>query len=311
MAGILRPELKRFKYDDELSSGAITSAGTLAILIPPSAGFIFYGVITDTSVGRLFLAGVIPGILSTAMYCLYCWGRCVISPKLGPVGNKHTLVEKLISLKGTWALLMLFIIVIGGIYSGLCTPTEAAGVGVVGVLAISAIQQKLTLRAIRNALVDTAYVAAMIYGIVLTGYILARFLAVTGATKALVDYVAMLGFGSYTFLLVITVIYLILGTMLDMFGLLILTLPFFFPLVQYFQIDPVWFGVFSVVMAEVGLLSPPVGLNVFIMHSSAPDIPMSKIFRGVLPFMGINLLVVLLFTLFPAIVTYLPDKLIL
>jgi len=307
MAGILRPELKRFKYDDELSAGAITSAGTLAILIPPSAGFIFYGVLTDTSVGKLFLAGVIPGLISTSMYCLYCWLRCRLQPELGPIGEKHTWKEKIISLKGTWSILALFSLVIGGIYSGLCTPTEAAGIGVVGVLAISTIQKKFTFKALREALIDTAYVAAMIYGIILTGYLLARFLAVTGASKALVDFVASIGLSSYTFLLVVAILYLILGTMLDMFGLLILTLPFFFPLVQYFHIDPVYFGVFAVVMAEVGLLSPPVGVNVFVMHSTAPDIPMAKIFRGVLPFMLMNLLLVLLITIFPALATWLPS----
>lgn len=306
MAGILRPELKRYKYDDELSSGAITSAGTLAILIPPSAGFIFYGVLTDTSVGKLFLAGVLPGLLSTAVYCIYCWLRCLIHPELGPIGAKHTWTEKIVSLKGTWGLLVLFSIVIGGIYSGVCTPTEAAGIGVVGVLGISLVQRKLNLKVLRSAMIDTAYVAAMIYGIILTGYLLARFLAVTGASKALVDCVADMGLNQYMFLLVVAVLYLILGTMLDMFGLLILTLPFFFPLVQHFQIDPVWFGVFAVIMAEVGLLSPPVGVNVFVMHASAPDIPMGKIFRGVLPFMLMNLAIVLLLTLFPIIATWLP-----
>ncbi len=306
MAGIIRPELKRFKYDDELSAGAITSAGTLAILIPPSAGFIFYGVLTDTSVGKLFLAGVIPGIISTAMYCVYCWARCRMQPALGPIGEKHTWRERFISLKGTWSLLLLFSIVIGGIYSGICTPTEAAGIGVVGVLTISLVQKKLTLRALSDAMIDTAYVAAMIYGIVLTGYLLARFLAVTGASQALVDFVAGMGLSPYTFLFVVAIIYLILGTMLDMFGLLILTLPFFFPLVQYFHIDPIFFGVFAVVMSEVGLLSPPVGVNVFVMHSVAPDILMAKIFRGVLPFMVINLLLVLLITIFQPLATWLP-----
>lgn len=307
MAGIIRPELKRYKYDDELSAGAITSAGTLAILIPPSAGFIFYGVLTDTSVGKLFLAGVIPGLISTFMYCLYCWARCRFNPELGPIGEKHSWREKFVSLKGTWSLLLLFFIVIGGIYSGLCTPTEAAGVGVVGVLSISAIQKKFTLRAVRDAMVDTAYVAAMVYGIVLTGYMLARFLAVTGVSKAIVDFVATLDLSPYTFLLIVAIIYLILGTMLDMFGLLILTMPFFYPLVLHFQIDPFFFGVFAVVMSEVGLLSPPVGVNVFVMHFTAPDIPMVKIFRGVLPFMLINLFLVLLMTIFPGLATWFPS----
>lgn len=306
MAGILRPELKRYRYNDELSAGAITSAGTLAILIPPSAGFIFYGVLTDTSVGRLFMAGVFPGIMMTVFYCLYCWGRCVLNPSLGPAGASSTWAQRFVSLKGTWGLFTLFSLVIGGIYGGVFTPTEASGIGVMGVLIISIIQRKFSWRAMRQALIDTGYVAAMIYGIILTGYIMARFLAVSGASQAVVDSVAALQLSPYIFLLAVGIIYLIMGTMLDMFGLLILTIPFFFPLVQHYQIDPVWFGVYAVIMCEVGLLSPPVGVNVFVMHDSAPDIPMKTIFRGVLPFMLMNLIGLLIITIFPQIALWLP-----
>lgn len=308
MAGILHPELKRYKYDDRLSCGAITSAGTLAILIPPSAGLIFYGVLTDTSVGRLFLAGVIPGIVSTTIYCLYCWICCKLRPKLGPVGQIYTWKERLISLKGTWGLLVLFGIVIGGIYGGFCTPTEASGIGVVGVLIISAIQGKLTWGNVKRAMIETGFVAAMIYGIIITGYLMARFLAVTGASQALVNWVATLNLNTHFFLLTVGIIYLILGTMLDMFGLLILTIPFLFPLVQYFGIDPVWFGIFAVIMSEIGLLSPPVGVNVFVMHNAAPGVPMKVIFQGVFPFMLINILVVVLLAVFPNMALWLPNS---
>lgn len=308
MAGILRPELKRYKYDDRLSTGAITSAGTLAILIPPSAGFIFYGVLTDTSVGRLFLAGVVPGIISTTLYCLYCWICCKLKPELGPIGQIYSWKERLVSLKGTWGLLLLFGMVIGGIYGGFCTPTEASGIGVVGVLLISAVQGKLTWAKTRKAMIETGYVAAMIYSIILSGYLMARFLAVTGASQALVDWVAAMGLSPYAFLLAVGIIYLILGTMLDMFGLLILTIPFLFPLVRHFGIDPVWFGVFAVIMSEIGLLSPPVGVNVFVMHDAAPDVPMKTIFQGVLPFMAMNIGVVLLLVIFPMLVLWLPNN---
>lgn len=308
MAGILRPELKRYKYDDRLSTGAITSAGTLAILIPPSAGFIFYGVLTDTSVGRLFLAGVVPGIISTSLYCLYCWICCKFKPELGPTGQTYSWKERLVSLKGTWGLLLLFGMVIGGIYGGFCTPTEASGIGVAGVLLISAVQGKLTWAKTRKAMIETGYVAAMIYSIILSGYLMARFLAVTGASQALVDWVAAMGLSPYTFLLAVGVIYLILGTMLDMFGLLILTIPFLFPLVRHFGIDPVWFGVFAVIMSEIGLLSPPVGVNVFVMHDAAPDVPMKTIFQGVLPFMAMNIGVVLLLVVFPILALWLPNR---
>lgn len=308
MAGILRPELKRYKYDDRLSTGAITSAGTLAILIPPSAGFIFYGVLTDTSVGRLFLAGVVPGVISTTLYCLYCWICCKLKPELGPIGQIYSWKERLVSLKGTWGLLLLFGMVIGGIYGGFCTPTEASGIGVVGVLLISAVQGKLTWAKTRKAMIETGYVAAMIYSIILSGYLMARFLAVTGASQALVDWVAAMGLSPYAFLLAVGIIYLILGTMLDMFGLLILTIPFLFPLVRHFGIDPVWFGVFAVIMSEIGLLSPPVGVNVFVMHDAAPDVPMKTIFQGVLPFMAMNIGVVLLLVAFPMLVLWLPNN---
>ena len=175
-------------------------------------------------------------------------------------------------------------------------------------LIISAVQKKLTWANTKKAMIETAYVAAMIYGIILTGYLMARFLAITGASQALVDWVAALNLSPYTFLLTVGIIYLILGTMLDMFGLLILTIPFLFPLVRHFGIDPVWFGVFAVIMSEVGLLSPPVGVNVFVMHDAAPDVPMKTIFQGVLPFMCINIGLVLLLTVFPMLALWIPNN---
>ncbi len=307
MTGILRPELKRYKYDDELSAGALTSAGTLAVLIPPSAAMIFFGVLTDTSVGRLFLGGVIPGIVSTVLYAVYCWTRCKINPALGPIGDPHTWIERLVSLKGTWSLIFLFALVIGGIYGGIVTPTEAAAIGVVGVLGICAAKRKLTWGRVKQALIDTGYVAGLIYSIILAGYLMACFIGIAGSSQLLVQIVNDMQLSPGMLLLMIAIMYLILGTMLDMFGLMILTIPFIFPLVQHFNIDPVWFGVFSVIMIEVGLLSPPVGCNVFFMHDAAPDIPMKTIFRGVFPFMLINLVVAYLLYLFPQLVLWIPN----
>lgn len=308
MGTIIRPELKRYNYDDELSSGALTSAGTLAVLIPPSLGFIMYGVLTDTSIGGLFLAGVIPGILLTGLYCLYILMRCILNPKLGPRGASYAFLERLISLKGTWGLLLIFVIIIGGIYGGFFTPTEASGVGVAGVLLICLCRRRLTWKAMREAMIDTGLVAAMIWGIIVSGYLLARFLAVTGASQALVTFVAHMGLSRVGFMVIITIIYLILGMLLDMFGMLILTIPFFYPLVQHYGIDPIWFGTYAVIMCEIGLLTPPVGLNVFVMHDMAPDIPLKTIFRGVMPFAALNLVCVLLLEFFPKLATWLPYK---
>ena len=306
MATVIRPELKRYHYDDELSAGAITSAGTLAVLIPPSLGFVMYGVLTETSIGALFLAGVVPGTILTFLYCVYVWIRCVLNPKLGPKGPTYSLLERIISLKGTWGLLFIFTLVIGGIYCGLVTPTEAAGIGAAGVLGICAGRRKLTWRATINAMTDTGLVTAMIWLIIVAGHLLARFLAVTGASQALVDAIAAWGLSVNGFLVITTIIFLILGALMDMFGLLILTIPFLFPVVRYYGIDPIWFGTYAVIMAEIGLLTPPVGLNVFVMRDMAPDIPMKTIFRGVLPFCALNLSAVLLITLFPMLALWLP-----
>lgn len=308
MATIIRPELKRYNYDDALSAGALTSAGTLAVLIPPSLGFIMYGVLTDTSIGGLFLAGVVPGILLTSMYCLYIFIRCILDPKLGPRGASYALLERIVSLKGAWGLLFIFALVIGGIYGGLFTPTEASGVGVAGVLLICLSRRRLTWKATRDAMIDTGLVAAMIWGIIVSGYLLARFLAVTGASQALVAFVADMGLSKLGFLLIISCIYLVLGMLLDMFGMLILTIPFFFPLVQHYGIDPIWFGAYAVIMCEIGLLTPPVGVNVFVMHDMAPDIPLKTIFKGVLPFAALNLACVALLEMFPGLATWLPYK---
>lgn len=308
MATIIRPELKRYNYDDELSSGALTSAGTLAVLIPPSLGFIMYGVLTDTSIGGLFLAGVIPGILLTALYCVYIYVRCLLNPELGPRGATYGLLERIISLKGTWGLVAIFVLVIGGIYGGFFTPTEASGVGVAGVMLICLSRGRLTWRATRAAMIDTGLVAAMIWGIIVSGYLLARFLAVTGASQGLVDFVAAMGLSKIGFLVAITIIYLILGMLLDMFGMLILTIPFFFPLVQHYGIDPIWFGTYAVIMCEIGLLTPPVGVNVFVMHDMAPDIPLKTIFKGIMPFAALNICCVVLLEVFPSLATWLPYK---
>ncbi|MDR2743951.1 MAG: TRAP transporter large permease [Desulfovibrio sp.] len=307
MATIIRPELKRYNYDDALSSGALTSSGTLAVLIPPSLGFITYGVLTNTSIGGLFLAGVIPGIMLTALYCVYIAVRCIINPALGPKAGECSWFERLISLKGTLGLLLIFALVIGGIYGGFFTPTEASGAGVAGVLLICISRRRLTWAATREAMIDTGLVSAMIWGIIVSGYLLSRFLAVTGASQSLVDWVAAMGLPMGGFLIITTVIYLILGMLLDMFGMLILTIPFFFPLTSYYQIDPIWFGTYAVIMCEIGLLTPPVGVNVFVMHDMAPDIPLKTIFRGVLPFAGLNMVQVLLISAFPALALWLPS----
>ncbi len=305
MGSIIRPQLKKYNYDESLATGTLAASGSLAILIPPSVGFIFYGILTDTSIASLFIAGIVPGVLLVAMYAFSVYLRCKLKPELGPAGPRFTWKEKLVSLTYTWPVFAVFVIVIGGIYGGVFTPTEASGIGVSGVLLIGLVMRKLTWKALKVSFVETGLISAMIYGIIISGYLLSRFLAVTGLSEAVVTYVVSLNLSSYTLILAMVVIYVVLGTMLDVFGIMILTIPFVFPIIVKAGIDPVWFGVFTVIMCEVGLLTPPVGVNVFVMHNVAPDVPMKTIFKGIIAFTMFDLILICLLTLYPDIALWL------
>jgi C4-dicarboxylate transporter DctM subunit len=301
MGSIIRPELKKYGYSDRLASGTLTASGSLAILIPPSVGFAFYGILTDTSIALLFIAGITPGIILVALYCIGVYVRCRITPEVGPTGPSYSWRERIHSLKGTWPILFIFLLVIGGIYIGLFTPTEASAVGAAGVMLVAFFLGRLTWPKVRDALITTGHVSGFLYAIILSGYVLARFIAITGVSQNLVKYVVSLDLGVHGFIGVMLVIYLILGMLLDVFGIMILSIPFFFPVAVSLGINPVWFGVFTVMMCEIGLLTPPVGVNVFTMHNIAPDIPMKTIFLGIISFTCYDLIVVGLITLFPEI----------
>jgi tripartite ATP-independent transporter DctM subunit len=301
MGSIIRPELKKYGYSDRLACGTLTASGSLAILIPPSVGFAFYGILTDTSIALLFIAGITPGIILVMLYCIGVYVRCRITPEVGPIGPKYSWRDRIHSLKATWPILSIFLLVIGGIYIGLFTPTEASAIGATGVMLIAFILGRLTWPKVRDALITTGHVSGFLFAIILSGYILARFIAITGVSQNLVTYIVGLDLGVYGFIGVMLVIYLILGMLLDVFGIMILSIPFFFPVAVSLGIDPVWFGVFTVMMCEIGLLTPPVGVNVFTMHNIAPDIPMKTIFLGIISFTCYDLIVVGLITMFPEI----------
>ena len=308
MGAIVMPEMRRYKYHPRLATGALAASGTLGILIPPSLIFIFYGVMTETSIGALFIAGIVPGILTAAMFSAIILIRCVVTPSLGPPGPGATWGERWASTMGLLPILALFFLVIGGIYAGIFTPTEAAGVGCTGVLLTAAIRRRVTKRAISKALEETALVSAMIFAIIIGGYLVARFLAITGITENLVAMLVGLELGRVSFLLLLVLLYLVMGAMVDVFGMLVLTIPFVMPVVGELGIDPVWFGVFAVMMAEVALVTPPIGANVFVMRRTAPEVPMGDIFMGVLPFVIGQLIVIALVIAFPAIALWLPDR---
>ena len=308
MGSIVMPEMRRYRYDPTLATGALAASGTLGILIPPSLIFIFYGVMTETSIGALFLAGVVPGVLVALTFSLIIWVRCLVKPALGPPGPAASWAERLRSLGGLAPIVSLFALVIGGIYAGWFTPTEAAGVGCAGVLLLAALLRALTREKLEEALRGTALISAMIFTIIVGGYLMARFVAVTGLTEFIVERMIALELGRVAFLLLLVVLYLVLGAFLDVFGMLVLTIPFIVPVLNQIGVDLVWFGVFAVMMAELALVTPPIGANVFVIRRVAPEVPMEDVFRGVFPFVVGVLAVLALITGFPGLALWLPGR---
>lgn len=307
MGTIVYPEMKKYGYDPKLATGVLAASGTLGILIPPSLAFAFYGTLTDTSIAALFIAGIIPGVITMFIFAGIVWLQCLIKPELGPIGPTFTWKEKLASLRGILPIAIIFLIVVGSLYGGICTPTEASAIGAAGVVVVSLIMKRLTWANFRKALWDTGLVSAFIFAIIVGGYLISRFLAVTQITDLLVNYVTVMNPSKYSFIGFMIVLYLFLGCILDVFGMTILTLPFIFPITTALGIDPIWLGVFIVVMTEVALITPPVGVNVFVMRGIATDVPMSQIFKGIMPFLVGEFVLIALLIVFPSIATWLPQ----
>jgi C4-dicarboxylate transporter DctM subunit len=308
MGSIVYPQMQKYRYDPKMATGCLSASGTLGILIPPSLAFAFYGILTDTSIAALFIAGIIPGIITIMIFSGIVLIRCILNPKLGPVGPSFTWKERLVSLKGILPVAVIFLLVVGTLYGGLCTPTEASGIGATGVVLVSMAMRKLTWQNFRKALWDTGVISSFIFAIIIGGYLIARFLVVTNISQLLIAYVNQLNLDKYTFILFLIILYMILGCILDVFGMTILTLPFVFPITVSLGIDPIWFGVFVVIMTEVALITPPVGVNVFVMRSIATDVPMGTIFRGIVPFLIGEFLVIAILILFPLAATWLPQQ---
>ncbi|MFY9314227.1 MAG: TRAP transporter large permease subunit [Burkholderiales bacterium] len=307
MGAMLMPEMRRYKYDPGLATGSLAAAGTLAILIPPSIPFIFIGLWTETSIGKLFVAGIAPGLLLASMFALWIVIRCALNPELGPRGPSYSWSERFLSLFRLIPTAAIFGIVLGGIYGGVFTPTEASAIGSIGVIAVAVAMRRLTWRALADALREAAILSAMIYTILVGGILIGKFLVQAQVTTELIAYVGRSGIDRYLVIALFTVMYLILGAIMDTFGMIILTLPFVFPIVLALGFDRVWFGVYVTVMIELALITPPIGMNVFVMQRVAPEVPMVTIFRGAAPFCIIILLFVVFITFFPQIVLWLPS----
>ena len=306
MAPMCIPAMRRYNYDDALATGAISAAGTLGILIPPSIIMVGYGILTETSIGALFIAGIIPGILMTIGYSATIAVRCMINPELGPIGEKYTMREKVTSLTKVTPVFLTFIVVIGGIYGGIFTPTEAAGIGVLALVVIAIVMRRLNWENFKQSLLKSMHTSAMIFIIIIGGHMMGKFVVFTGLTEGVINAMTSAEFSPLTVMLMISLLYIVLGMVLDVWGMLILTIPFTLPIIMNLGYDPVWYGVYAVIMSELALITPPVGINVYVMAKMAPDVPLTKIFRGVAPYFIFTLFLVFLITIFPDIAMWLP-----
>ncbi len=306
MGSISIPEMKKYKYAPALAAGSLAAGGTLGILIPPSIGFIIYSMLTDESIGKLFIAGILPGILLTLLFVLTIYVTVRRDLTLGPPGPRFSLKEKIASFKGIWSALALFILVIGGLYGGIFTPTEAGGIGAFGAFLLMIIRKKFTKRNLINVLMDTGKITAMCFIILAGANVFGYFMAVTRIPNALADLAVALPLPPILIVVFILIIYLALGSVMDSIAMIVLTVPIFYPVVMELGFDPIWFGVIMVIVMEMALITPPVGMNVFAIAGVASEIPLYTIFRGVLPFLAAMLICVAFLMAFPQIATFLP-----
>jgi len=307
MGTVALPEMKRYGYDDRLATGAVAAGGTIGILIPPSVALIIYGVITEQSIGKLFLAGFIPGILEAVFYLFTIDILCRLNPDMGPRGPRISFREKIASFKNTWIVAALFLLVIGGIYMGVFSPTEAAGVGAFGAFLFALARKRLNWEAFKTSLITTGKTSAMIFIILLGAIILGYFLSVSRIPFQLADSIGGLPVNRYFILIFILLLYVILGCVMDALAIMLLVTPIFFPLATSLGFDPIWFGILIVRVSEIGMITPPVGINVFVIKGVAKDVPMSTIFRGIVPFLIADICHVALLIVFPQLSLLLPN----
>jgi len=307
MGSFALPEMRQHNYDPRLAIGSIAAGGTLGILIPPSLAFVVYGLLTEQSIGKLFLAGFFPGILLASLFMITIYVLAKRNPLMGPAGHKTSWREKLTSIKDIWGVLILFLVVMGGIYGGILTPTEAAAAGAFSAFLIALLRRRVTIHnlitSFMNTLMVTGFVFIIIIGAVLFGY----FMAASGVSTALADFVSSLPVSPLGILIAILLLYVILGSLMDAFAMVLITMPILFPVILSLGFDPIWFGVLVVIMMEMGMITPPIGMNVFVIKGIARDVPMYAIFQGAWPFVLAMGICVAIIVAFPQIALFLPN----
>jgi tripartite ATP-independent transporter DctM subunit len=307
-SAVAYPEMRRYAYPQSFATGVIAAGGTLGAMFPPSTVLAVYGIITEQDIGKLFIAGILPGLLAVAMYIATVAAIGWLRPGFLPAGERSTAAQRLAAIRDIWAPLALFIFVIGGLYGGLFTPTEAGGMGAGGAFVIGVARGRLTRADIRASLLQATRTAAAVFTVLIGALLFGYFLTITQTPQHVTEFLTGLGVGRYGVLALIMLMYLVLGCLMDAMAMIILTVPIIFPVIRALGFDPIWFGVIIVMTVELGLIHPPVGMNVFVIKSVIKDVSFSTIFAGVLPFILTDLIRLVILIAFPIIALYLPGR---
>jgi tripartite ATP-independent transporter DctM subunit len=301
------PEMRQHGYPQSFATGVIAAGGSLGIMIPPSTVFAVYGLITEQDIGKLFIAGIVPGILAVGMYIVTINIIGLLRPGFLPSAPRHSWSERLESVKNIWAVVLLFVFIIGGLYGGLFTATEAAGMGAAGAFIISVARRKLSRADFWRCLIESLRTTAAVFTILIGALIFGYFLTITQTPQKITEFLTGLGLGPYGVLVLIMLMYLVLGCIMDAMAMIILTIPIIFPVIQELGFDPIWFGVIIVMTVELGLIHPPVGMNVFVIKSVIKDVKLSTVFYGVIPFVITDICRLAILIVFPILATWLPS----
>jgi C4-dicarboxylate transporter, DctM subunit len=301
------PEMRKYGYPQSFATGVIAAGGSLGIMIPPSTVFAVYGLITEQDIGKLFIAGIIPGLLAVGMYIATINIIAFVRPGFLPATPRHSWAERIAAVRDVWAVVLLFVFIIGGLYGGLFTATEAAGMGAAGAFIISVLRGKLSCEDFWRCLVESLRTTAAVFTILIGALIFGYFLTITQTPQKITEFLTGLGLGPYGVLVLIMLMYLALGCIMDAMAMIILTIPIIFPVIKALGFDPIWFGVIIVMTVELGLIHPPVGMNVFVIKSVIKDVKLSTVFYGVMPFVLTDILRLAILIALPVLATWLPS----
>jgi C4-dicarboxylate transporter, DctM subunit len=306
MSKVAYPSMKKMGYSDALSTGVIASGGTLGIMIPPSTIMVIYGIVTQTNIGKLFAAGVIPGLITAALFSVVIFLMTVRNPEHAPAGQRSTWPQRWAALRGIWGVLVLVLIVLGGIYGGIFTATEGAGIGAFGAFGFALFRGRLSFKLLFEVLVESARTTGMLFALLIAATIFSNFVNFTSMPVDLKQWITTSGFSPIMVVGAMMLIYVILGTVMEELTMVLLTIPLFFPIIVALGFDPVWFGVLIVMIVQIGLISPPVGMNLFVLNALLPGVGLGTIFKGVWPFVAAQIVMLVILLSFPILSLWLP-----